>query len=170
MKVWFERGRSVKIFEMTRQDLTVDEVSTRMSRIVRFGGGGVFEITDAQHSVMLADFVPKHLRKAALMHDVSEIVFGEVPQPVKDIVPEFGQMEEKFQQYLFKIFNIPWSTMLELHSFDKQIGYDEALAIFPDLRRDPGRPCLGIDIPEWSREYAKQEYATAFYTEFCLYG
>jgi hypothetical protein len=71
--------------------LSIEDIATPLSRIPRFVGACNQNITVAEHSCVVADIVHdmrgSQLQQLhALLHDAHEMVFGDVPKPVKDFL------------------------------------------------------------------------------------
>ena len=130
----------------------------------RYNGNVLFHYSVAQHSVLLSEAVPPHLARAALIHDMSEWVFGDLIAPVKDALPIFGELEDVCLKQIFFHFGVPWECMAELKPYDKRIYIDETLVLNPRLRanypvdQDP----LGVEIEEWPAGSAKWAFLDRF--------
>ncbi len=59
-----------------------------------------------QHSVLVSYLVPECDQFAALMHDAAEAYVGDVPTPLKQLLPEFKIIEKRIETSLFEKFGL----------------------------------------------------------------
>lgn len=142
-------GRLLDPFDLQPDDIDVWALCKSMAKLNRYTGHTLYPYSVAQHTYLLAQAVPKPLRRAALVHDMSEPLMGcDVARPVKRRLPDFTRLEEEIQRVLFDHFGIPWSHMEELYAYDTNICTDEMLVLF-DPPYDTGRARLGVKIEAW---------------------
>jgi hypothetical protein len=108
---------------------TVYSVAIAMGRINRWCGRGHFALSIAQHQTVLSYYVPPRLARAALIHDLSEFIVGEVPSPVKRKCYDLNRIEDRVQRVIFEKFDVPHENLLALHNYDVAIRVDEAKAL-----------------------------------------
>jgi len=145
-------------------DIDLQAPLRALPRLPRYSGqtrlGGTYRV--AEHVVKLADVVPPHLRRAALLHDCSE-GFGllDFPHPVKCATPGYKEIEERMLRVIFERFDVSWAHMRELEPYDRRICQDEMLQIF-DEPFDLGLEPLGITVEFWDEDYARARLREAF--------
>jgi hypothetical protein len=71
------------------------DVAHALARIGRFTGHGDQIFTDAQHSVLVCDLAPAHLKRWALLHDAEEAYVGDVSSPMKEAIREVDPLESE---------------------------------------------------------------------------
>jgi hypothetical protein len=132
--IMFHLGdQMVDPLKLTRQQFQPHIVADALSHIIRYSGMGLFKISVAQHSTVLAQHVPDHLKLAALTHDVPEIFCGDVNGPVlRQLGPRIDDFQNEILKRLAEIFNIPHTDYMEISTFDRRISTDEREAIFPN--------------------------------------
>lgn len=87
----------------------VREVATGLSREQRFAGHLRKPYSVLQHSIAVQRMTPDpgeslaraRRRIAALFHDGSEAYLRDLPKPVKELLPDYQALEERFQKALF---------------------------------------------------------------------
>lgn len=88
-------GRRLDLLEPSPLDIEIDDIAHGLSRVARWNGqtSGDWAFSVAEHSVLVADILallrPKAPRKwllAALLHDASEYVVGDLISPFKAAV------------------------------------------------------------------------------------
>jgi len=129
--------------------ISLRETATCMSRINRWAGKGAFALSIAQHSALLSYSVPRRLRLAAVLHDLSEVSLGgDVISVYKDKCPDLQREEERIQRAIFSQYDVPWEHMEELHPFDLAIRFDERAALWPnDQKAQLEKQAYGLGVP-----------------------
>lgn len=167
MKVLDRFGNLREVNSLVADDLSVVWVAERLTQLHRWAGKG---IDVGYHTLLVHHVAPPNLKRAALLHDWSEIFIGEIPDPIKQMSPEICAFEEIIQRRIFRIFGVPWADMLKLHPWDKQVGNAEAKVLFPghDYWRDRPSPenLRPTDLIPISSERTIDWLVGAFYEEF----
>lgn len=76
-------GNYVSLTEATPADIHIVDIAHALSQICRFGGHTRQFYSVAQHSVGVADLLPKELKLYGLLHDSGEAYLGDMVQPLK---------------------------------------------------------------------------------------
>ncbi len=154
-------GRLVDPFNIEDFEFTITELIHPISQLVRYTGHGMYPYTVGEHTYHLMRHVPKHLKRAAALHDLNEGLTNDIPHPFKKQLPEFSSFEERVQRHLFRQFNEPWEHMEELATWDRRICQDEMNQLFLkgfDLGLEP----LGVEIEGWPWFVVKSKLREAF--------
>ncbi len=141
-----------------------------VSRLPRYSGQTVRTYRVAEHLVKLYRKVPKHLRRAALLHDQSE-GFGllDIPHPIKRAIEGYSELEKAMLRVIFAAVDEPWEHMEELEEYDRRICADEMLQVF----REPWnaqfwKPLGGVKIEFWGERRCETELRKLFIKEGLL--
>jgi hypothetical protein len=74
-------------------------VAVALASIHRFNGGfGPSSV--ASHSLRVSGNLPPPLQLAGLVHDIGEVVTGDVPKPLKALAPELRALESRWREIL----------------------------------------------------------------------
>lgn len=108
--------------------LTRNNVTTRLHRIVRFGGASDFTV--AYHSRSMSDAMykagaPGWLYTQFEFHDAAEIFVGDIPSPVKPYVSGFKEIEEKIEEELMRHLGVRYPFHPHVKTLDKIAGFLE---------------------------------------------
>ena len=98
------QGRLVDLVNPSPDSFQPEEIARALSLENRYAGNyGPYSV--AQHAVLVAEEVESlagnvsdNLVLAALHHDDTEAVTGDVPRPVKNLCPEFRALERRLEQ------------------------------------------------------------------------
>lgn len=168
------------------EDFALDDVAHQLALINRFLGATRVPYSVAEHSVRAERWVEKtfrrrysatmegfeeHLRRAclaALVHDVSEYLFGDMPAPLKrrDTMWWYRDSEDRFQRAVEA-----WAG-LELGAIDWAIVKEADLTMLATEARDllapPAVPWGKLPPPDaevivpWEWRHAEREFREAF--------
>lgn len=86
-------GRRFYLMAPRPDDVDLDDIAHGLAHQCRFNGQTTTFYSVAQHSLLVAQLVPRRLRLAALLHDAAEAYLGDVITPVKAMIPDFALIE-----------------------------------------------------------------------------
>jgi 5'-deoxynucleotidase YfbR-like HD superfamily hydrolase len=157
-------GRRLDLLDPSPMDIEIEDIAHGLARVARWNGQTVGEhaFSVAQHSVVVEEIVA-HIqpdveprwRLAALLHDASEYVIGDMISPFKAALGvDYKVFEERLENAIHVRFGIPAKTPAAIKKLIKQadracaffeatqlagFGHAEALEIF-------GPPPAGYDL------------------------
>ncbi|MFL5295387.1 MAG: YfbR-like 5'-deoxynucleotidase [Phenylobacterium sp.] len=164
-------GRRLDLLDPSPMDIEIGDIAHGLARVARWNGQTVGEhaFSVAQHSVVVEEIVahiqpdvaPKW-RLAALLHDASEYVIGDMISPFKAALGvDYRTFEDRLESAIHVRFGLPAKIPPSVKTLIKQadracaffeatqlagFGHDEALALFGSpprgysLRIDPQAP------------------------------
>lgn len=83
----------------------IQHIAFRLSHINRFNGSvGAYSV--AQHSVLVAEVLPDHLKLAGLLHDVSEAYIGDITRPLKGHIQGYDELESFYDYVIDRHYGV----------------------------------------------------------------
>jgi len=131
-------GRRLDLLDPSPMDIEIEDIAHGLARVARWNGQTVGEhaFSVAQHSVVVEEIVA-HIRPdveprwrlAALLHDASEYVIGDMISPFKAALGvDYRTFEERLETAIHVRFGLPAKTPVEIKKLIKQA--DRACAFF----------------------------------------
>jgi 5'-nucleotidase len=131
-------GRRLDLLDPSPMDIEIADIAHGLARVARWNGQTVGEhaFSVAQHSVVVEEIVA-HIqpdveprwRLAALLHDASEYVIGDMISPFKAALGvDYKVFEERLENAIHVRFGIPAKTPTAIKKLIKQA--DRACAFF----------------------------------------
>jgi 5'-deoxynucleotidase YfbR-like HD superfamily hydrolase len=131
-------GRRLDLLDPSPMDIEIEDIAHGLARVARWNGQTVGEhaFSVAQHSVVVEEIVA-HIqpgieprwRLAALLHDASEYVIGDMISPFKAALGvDYKLFEERLETAIHVRFGLPARTPAPIKALIKQA--DRACAFF----------------------------------------
>lgn len=157
---WILTHTGKKFFPLDPNPSAVDieDIAHALSNICRFTGHSNHFYSVAEHSLFVADLLPRHLKLAGLLHDASEAYICDVASPVKPYLVNYAAAEDALMSAVGKAFGV--EKELFHHSavkhVDKIAGYVEMLLLMPNY--DIKNEILGPEEKKLAQLYADRLY------------
>jgi len=130
-------GRRLYLHNPSPSQILIDDIAHGLAHQCRFNGQTNKFYSVAQHSVIVASILPPELKLAGLLHDAAEAYLGDIVQPLKELLPEFAEIESRFAEVIGERFNVD----LKHHDLIKRAD----LIALATERRD----LMPMEIVEW---------------------
>ena len=83
----------------------IETIAKSLAYTNRFNGrAGNYSV--AAHSMFVANLLPDELKLAGLLHDAHECYIGDMPSPLKKLVPEYVKLESFYQNVIADYYNV----------------------------------------------------------------
>lgn len=96
-----------RYFDFTNPDpaaITLNAIARGLANTCRFGGQCRSFYSVAEHSIWVSRLVPPHLAVHGLLHDAAEAFIGDMPKPLKEMLPDYKRVEAQVEAVLFAQF------------------------------------------------------------------
>ncbi len=123
-------GLHFKAHDPSPDQICIEDIAHALSLTCRFGGHCDKMYSVAHHSVLLSYMVPKTDALAALLHDAAEAYLGDMPKPIKNILPDYVKLEKTVSKIILEKFGLQPHLPLTVHCQDNRILTDEAKSLF----------------------------------------
>ena len=104
-------GRQFWPLDPRPDDISAHDIAHALAMKCRFGGhtkfpGHIYSV--AQHSILVADLLPKKFQLWGLLHDAAEAYLPDVPRPVKPFLAGFEAIERRIMECVAERFTLEW--------------------------------------------------------------
>jgi 5'-deoxynucleotidase YfbR-like HD superfamily hydrolase len=98
--------------------VAIEDIAHGLAYQCRFNGQTREFYSVAQHSLVVASLVPPPLALAALLHDAAEAYLGDMVKPLKVLMPEFADLEERVGALIADAFGVDFSDYAPIKRAD----------------------------------------------------
>jgi hypothetical protein len=119
-------GRRIDPANPRPGDISIEDIAIGLARERRFRGNTKRPYNVAQHSWIVESLLTKEMKtleslqglspsamnlraKAALLHDASEAYIGDIITPIKELLNDYKELEDRWMQAIAKKFMLPHS-------------------------------------------------------------
>lgn len=150
----------------------IRDIAHHLSQTNRYGGAANFPYSVAQHSALMAEtmYAATHNARLALdclFHDASEAYLGDMPKPIKMMLPDYQKIEARTdheirQALIGKGVMVPPIQTRECKDYDKRMfltewpvlkGHEDAGQWYPDHE-----PFTHVKIEQWDWKKARNRF------------
>jgi uncharacterized protein len=124
-------GRKFDFYTAQPADVDILDIATALSMQCRWNGQVKTPdhfVSVAEHSMLVSAVVSQRSRLWGLLHDGSEAYVADIPRPLKRLLPEYTEFENRVQEKIVSRFDIflDAETRAEVHAADAQVLLFEA--------------------------------------------
>lgn len=152
-----------------KNKVDIEMIATVLSRLPRFKAHTPEPYYVAQHCVLCALYIEdQSYALEALLHDMVESVMGDLPRPLKNLIPEFEKLEKKLYKKVFApTFGLPKKISKQVKEIDNMMLKAEQRDFFPDYCLENRYTYENVDhIPTvipWSQEISKTVFLETYH-------
>lgn len=145
-------------------DIDIIDIAHALAYLCRFGGHIDRFYSVAEHCVLLSEWVDSENSLAALLHDATEAYVVDVPRPLKYLLPQYQELENKAWSVISTRFNISSKLPEQVKEGDNRILINEKSTLFSRAERwgVDSLQSLPIKVSGWQPEEAERRYLNRF--------
>ena len=99
-------GKRVDLPIPKPEQIDIYDISWSLSMKCRFNGQCQSFYSVAEHSVRVSELCRPDLELAGLLHDANEAYLPDIPRPVKELIPEYKEIENLMEEAINKKYGI----------------------------------------------------------------
>lgn len=111
-------------------DFTIEDIAHGLALQCRYAGQCLDFYSVAEHSLLVSDIVQED-PLAALLHDASEAFLGDITRPLKQMLPDYRQIETEMQRAIAERFGISAQSSPAIKRADLRVLAAEQAQIMP---------------------------------------
>lgn len=139
-------GRYFDFSRPTADMIDIEDIAHALSRINRFTGHTRDFYSVAQHSVAVSELVPPEHALAGLLHDASEAYMGDLSSPLKQLVPQYKEIEQRVERAICARFGLVFPLDPSVKEADLRMLVTERRDLMPKPRPE----LHATDMIAWS--------------------
>ena len=120
--------------EFRQEHVSIEDIARHLAQIARFGGAGRRFYSVLKHSLLVGRLVCEPWHRQALLHDSAEAYIGDHVSPLKQIVCDLKELEERFTRIVFESLGILWPSAAGwaiIHDADRRAFAAESRLVGP---------------------------------------
>jgi hypothetical protein len=121
---WFDFGAPAS------SDFTIEDVAHGLANVCRYAGQCRRFYSVAEHSILVSE-IAVGLELEALLHDAAEAFMGDIPRPLKQLLPEYRRIENNVQEAILTRFGLSTPIPLRVKDADLRVLAAEQSQIMP---------------------------------------
>ena len=114
-------GIEINIFEPKPEQINIEDIAHALSNQCRFSGHVARFYSVAEHSLHVAMKVEHKHALAALLHDASEAYIVDLPTPIKIVMPEYINIEDRIMKVIAEKFGFEYPLHHSVKRADKEM-------------------------------------------------
>lgn len=114
-------GKMLNVVKPNPDHINIEDIAHALAVIPRFGGQTKLFYSVAEHSIRVAELLPMELKLAGLLHDASEAYIGDVQSPIKILLPNYYQIEDKLMKAIARKFGFDYPWDIEVDAADRAL-------------------------------------------------
>ncbi len=157
-------GRYFDFENLDNEILSIEDIAHGLAMTCRFGGHVNHFLSVAEHCWWISHLVPPEMALEGLLHDASESVLGDIPKPLKRIMPQYNEMERQLEANIAKQYGIRFPYPPDIKVADSRMLVTEQEQLFDrkDTRVFFAVEVFDIKIHGWTPFVAEKQFLKRF--------
>lgn len=111
-------GRHFSYLDPRPDDIHILDIAQALANESRYAGHTRAFYSVAQHAWLASQIVPRELALEALLHDATEAYCKDIPRPLKELLPDYKQIEDRVDGVIRYRFGLPVRMSADVHRAD----------------------------------------------------
>jgi len=111
-------GRKFYVLDPNPDDISIIDIAHALSMMCRYNGHSKFFYSVSEHSVLVANNVPKEHMLWGLLHDASEAYLADIASPIKPHLSNYKELEKNVMKAVCQRFGLPEEMPDDVHEID----------------------------------------------------
>jgi hypothetical protein len=142
-------GKAFHYDAPTPEMVDIHDIAHALSNLCRFGGHPSRFYSVAEHSHMVSWIVPKKYAMQGLLHDATEAFVVDVPRPLKAILLDYQDVEDRVWLTIAHKFGLPVNLHPSVKLADNQALLAERNELLKQPPPHPWTWAAGIEPAKW---------------------
>src|SRR5687768_15659264 len=99
-------GRLIEYANPNPDNIVIEDIAWHLARVNRFNGATKYSYSVAAHSIMVSRRVGPTLSLIGLMHDAPEAYCNDLGTGLKELCPDYRNVERRFWKVIAKKFGL----------------------------------------------------------------
>lgn len=155
-------GRGFYPLDPRVEDIDPIDIAHALSLLCRYGGHVSRFYSVAEHCVLMSQAVSPENALWALLHDATEAYVGDVVRPLKQMLPDYIEIEKDLMAVICRKYGLTLDMPEEVYAADTRILLDEKKVLmtgeFLPWDALQGMEPLSVFVNGWDPKTAEQEY------------
>lgn len=100
-------GRHFSYLDPRPEDIHILDIAQGLASEARYNGHTRSFYSVAQHAWLTSQIVPRELALEALLHDATEAYCKDIPRPLKELLPDYQEIEARVDGVIRAAFGLP---------------------------------------------------------------
>lgn len=146
------------------EEIDIEDIAHALSMKCRYNGHVKFFYSVAEHSCIICDLLPQHLKLQGLLHDAPEAYLVDIPRPLKPFLTNYAELEALNWAVISDKYGVPFEFDPLLKELDNGILLTERDYLMDGIAGEWG---ITADKPDviisgWSPETSKFAFLQRF--------
>ena len=157
-------GRLFDMLNPRPEDVDIEDIAHALAHSCRWGGHCRVFFSVAQHSVIVSRHAPEKHALWGLLHDAAEAYLVDMPRPIKRLLPDYQEMEERIMCAVCLRFGLDDAEPLVVKEVDMQLLATEArvLGMYPERWGSALSRPLAVEFVPQAPGEAKKDFLERF--------
>lgn len=159
-------GKHFDFINPQADTVCIEDIAGALSNLCRFTGHLEQFYSVAQHSVHVSYLVPPEFAVEALLHDAAEAYCNDISSPLKALIPDYRQIEDRVDAVIRSKFGMPpamstpvkYADMIMLATERRDFDLDDGTP-WPCLE---GIPCADFTVSPFNPRQARVLFLQRF--------